>query len=101
MSKQSKQNKIKIQVQVHGNLPQAEIDHWVADAVERWARRGRELEKIIIREVPGTDELDITEIPVPLGKIVRIRRITGYLAEVDQWNAAKKAELAERIPHTG
>lgn len=32
----------------------------------------------------------------------RIRRITGYLVgTVDRWNDAKKAELKDRVKHSG
>lgn len=32
----------------------------------------------------------------------RIRRITGYLVgTTDRWNDAKKAELRDRVQHTG
>lgn len=37
-----------------------------------------------------------------LGKGVlfeRIRRITGYLGSVAQWNNAKKSELRDRVKH--
>ena len=30
----------------------------------------------------------------------RVRRITGYLSEVDNFNAAKRAELDARMPQT-
>lgn len=37
--------------------------------------------------------------PVPFN---RIRRITGYLvADTSAWNNAKKAELNDRVTHTG
>lgn len=29
----------------------------------------------------------------------RLRRITGYLSNVDNWNAAKLAELKDRVTH--
>ena len=32
-------------------------------------------------------------------KFERIRRITGYLSEVDNWNDGKRAELADRVKH--
>lgn len=35
-------------------------------------------------------------------KIERIRRVTGYLTgSIDRWNDAKRAELSERVKHTG
>jgi len=33
-------------------------------------------------------------------RIKRIRRITGYLSDIDRWNAAKLAELSARKPHS-
>ena len=32
-------------------------------------------------------------------KFERIRRITGYLGAMDQWNNAKTAEESERVKH--
>jgi len=32
-------------------------------------------------------------------KVQRIRRLTGYLAPVNRWNAGKRAELKDRRPH--
>ena len=32
-------------------------------------------------------------------KFERIRRVTGYLSNVDNWNDGKRAELAERVRH--
>ena len=33
------------------------------------------------------------------GNISRVRRITGYLSTLDQFNDAKKAEVAHRVKH--
>ena len=30
----------------------------------------------------------------------RIRRITGFLGSIDQWNNGKKAELKDRVIHS-
>lgn len=32
-------------------------------------------------------------------KFERIRRVTGYLSEVDNWNDGKRAELTDRVKH--
>lgn len=45
------------------------------------------------------DMVDVTY-HVPEIKFQRIARITGYLTTtVDRWNDAKRAELADRLPH--
>lgn len=37
----------------------------------------------------------------PKLRFERIRRITGYLAKLDMWNDAKRAEEKDRVKHTG
>ena len=32
---------------------------------------------------------------------VRTRRITGYLAKIERFNAAKQAEVRDRVKHIG
>ena len=53
------------------------------------------IENIVIQFVE--DKVNIHEIPkVPFD---RIRRITGYLSEVRQFNNGKKGELRDRVKH--
>lgn len=65
-----------MQVIVNGDIPREEVEYWVAD---------------------GNGELEIRA--YEKSPIKRIRRITGYLAEVDCWNDAKQAELKDRVAH--
>ena len=55
---------------------------------------------------PGTNTLDISvdgeyvDLYFHVTPFSRIRRVTGYLTgSVDRWNDAKRAELADRLPH--
>lgn len=46
------------------------------------------------------DDADLTVVYKQPAKFERIRRITGYLTgNVDTWNGAKQAELADRVKH--
>lgn len=54
-----------------------------------------EITKVIVSAVG--EELDIQVFTSP--HITRVRRITGYMSDVDRWNDAKQAELKDRKPH--
>jgi len=85
-----------MQVIVNGDIPREEVEYWVADEKRRWQAQGKEIGKIVITDV-GDGELEIRA--YEKSPIKRIRRITGYLAEVDCWNDAKQAELKDRVAH--
>ena len=58
--------------------------------------RHHQVTKIIVSTIG--DELEVQVFTSP--HIKRVRRITGYMSEIDRWNDAKIAELKDRKPHT-
>lgn len=78
---------------VGGELPQAEIDAYIAYARKK---HGREPDEICI-EVDGEYvNLDVHY----YDPFNRIRRITGYLVgSVERFNDAKRAEERDRVKH--
>ena len=77
-----------------GIVPQAELDAYLARAVELY---GREPQNISIR-VDG----EYADIAYDFGGVPfqRIRRITGYLVgTLDRFNNAKRAEEHDRVRH--
>lgn len=78
-----------------GELPQEEIDAYVARARKKYPRA--EVRSLDIR-VDGDD----VELTYGLGpeRFDRIRRITGYLVGgMESWNDAKAAEERDRVKH--
>ena len=77
-----------------GELPQAEIDAYIARAEQKF---GTVPQGIDIK-VDG----DYVELSYDLGNVPfhRIRRITGYLVgTLDRFNNAKRAEERDRVKH--
>lgn len=84
-----------MQIQVTGDIAQEQVDKIVAQEVESFRKQGKNVARITLT-VDG-DEIEVRTIEK--SPIRRVRRITGYLAEVDNWNSAKKAELRDRVVH--
>ena len=79
---------------LNGELPQAEIDAYIARAQEQY---GRKPVNLTIRVDGDYVDLDYDFGDVPFQ---RIRRITGYLVgTLDRFNNAKRAEESERVKH--
>lgn len=78
------------------SITEAEVAQYVEDELAMWAGRGKQLASIAI-ELAG-DEVVIRSLEK--SPIRRVRRITGYLSEVSNFNDAKQAELKARITHT-
>lgn len=82
------------------NLPQAEVEAYLARCQQQIA--DGELPSDICRMelLPKLDgEIEIRYYrPCDRG-MDRIRRITGYLSPLVQWNNAKKAEYRDRVKH--
>lgn len=85
-----------IQVTVTGGeLPQAEIDAYIAHGRESYP--GRQIERMDVA-VDG-DSVDIKYFLAD-APFTRIRRITGYLVgDMGHWNNAKRAEEGDRVKH--
>lgn len=57
---------------------------------------GQKIKYIIVHLDGDYADLEYKVVPVPFE---HIRRITGYLSEVHQFNNAKQAELGDRVKH--
>ena len=79
----------------NGELPQEEIEAYIARARDRFGREPRHIDiRVCGDEVELTYDLGD---PVPFG---RLRRITGYLVgDTSRWNDGKRAELNDRVKH--
>lgn len=84
------------------NLTQDEEKYYLGKAKEI---SNRELENVIVK-YDSCNKVNIYNIPNKeydeffyKSKFERIRRITGYLSEVKQFNNAKQGELRDRVKH--
>jgi len=78
----------------NGELPQGEIDAYVARAIDKY---GKEPKHIDIKVDGEEVELRYDFGGVPFQ---RIRRITGYLVgTLDRFNDGKRAEERDRVKH--
>ena len=84
-----------ILVEVPESMSEKEAEHYVKEEIQCWQAKGKVLGNISL-ELDG-DEVVIKSLEK--SPITRIRRITGYLAKVDSFNDAKKAELRARVVH--
>lgn len=78
-------------------LSQEELQKIVDEEKAYWAEKGKELGEVHIRRDKENGDLVVTSYPT--SPITRIRRITGYLSNQNNFNAAKRAELADREKH--
>lgn len=75
-----------------GEMAQAEIDAYVRYATEKY---GREPDGIVI-------EVDGEYVNLDLhfhDPFARIRRLTGYLSQLNNFNSGKRAEERDRVKH--
>lgn len=70
----------------------------VAEEMHFWQEAGREVGEIRI-EKDKENEGKIVVASLPKSPIKRVRRITGYLSAVENFNDAKRAELNDRVNH--
>ena len=78
-------------------LSQEELQKIVDEESAYWAEQKKELGEVHIRRDAENADLVVTSYPI--SPITRIRRITGYLSNQNNFNAAKRAELADREKH--
>lgn len=70
----------------------------VADEVKEWQFNNPDKNIARIELTPiGAEELDVKV--VEKSPIKRVRRITGYLSKMENFNEAKQDELSQRLPH--
>lgn len=79
------------------NLAQKEIELLVSAEIEEWKKLGKEMASISL-EFDGQEVLIHA---VEKSPIRRVRRITGYLSNIENFNDAKRAECLDRVVHGG
>ena len=72
----------------------------VAEEVHYWQSKGKEVGEVRISKDKDNDA-KVVIASLPKQKIKRVRRITGYLSAVENFNDAKRAELNDRAVHGG
>ena len=70
----------------------------IAEEVHYWQSKGKEVGEVRISKDKDNDAKVIIA-SLPKQKIKRVRRITGYLSAVENFNDAKRAELNDRVNH--
>ncbi len=70
----------------------------IAEEVHYWQSKGKEVGEVRISKDKDNDA-KVVIASLPKQKIKRVRRITGYLSAVENFNDAKRAELNDRVNH--
>lgn len=70
----------------------------IAEEVHYWQSQDKEVGEVRISKDKDNDAKVIIA-SLPKQKIKRVRRITGYLSAVENFNDAKRAELNDRVNH--
>ena len=84
-----------VKVTAAAGISQEEIAMIMAREAEAYEARGKRLGELTL-ELAG-DEIVIHSSPV--SDITRVRRITGYLSNQNNFNDAKRGELRDRAKH--
>ena len=98
MGVEIKQVVLGVPVVISGDVSEQEVNYWVEKEIAQNDPEKRKITCIRITEV-STEEVDVkitTE-----GVVRRVRRITGYLSDINNFNESKKAELFDRYTHGG
>lgn len=72
----------------------------IAEEVHYWQSQDKEVGEVRISKDKDNDA-KVVIASLPKQKIKRVRRITGYLSAVENFNDAKRAELNDRAVHGG
>ena len=70
----------------------------IAEEVHYWQSKGKEVGEVRISK-DNDNDAKVVIASLPKQKIKRVRRITGYLSAVENFNDAKRAELNDRVNH--
>ena len=70
----------------------------IAEEVHYWQGKGKEVGEVRISK-DNDNDAKVVIASLPKQKIKRVRRITGYLSAVENFNDAKRAELNDRVNH--
>jgi anaerobic ribonucleoside-triphosphate reductase activating protein len=86
-----------VRVSADPALSNKEVTALVLDEIEQWKKRNKTLGAV---ELSLDGECVIIR-GIEKSPIRRVRRITGYLSTVEQFNDAKRAECKDREVHAG
>ena len=84
-----------IKVTVDEGITTDEIEDIVRREKNLWSANGKQISTIDLK-LDG-DEIVLTA--VEKSPIKRVRRITGYLSNIESFNDAKQAECRDRVSH--
>ena len=76
-------------------LSMEEVMQYLADEQEEWNAKGKELARIEL--ILDSDMVIIKA--VEKSPVKRVRRITGYLSNMENFNDAKQDDLSQRYHH--
>jgi anaerobic ribonucleoside-triphosphate reductase activating protein len=70
----------------------------IAEEIHYWQSQDKEVGEVRISKDKDNDA-KVVIASLPKQKIKRVRRITGYLSAVENFNDAKRAEMEARVTH--
>ncbi len=85
-----------VQVIADPRLSREEINQFIAEEQQLWRSRNKILGQIEL----SIDQEEVIVKATEKSPIRRVRRITGYLSSIDNFNDAKVAECSDRAKHT-
>jgi anaerobic ribonucleoside-triphosphate reductase activating protein len=84
-----------VQVIADPRLSREEINHFIAEEQQLWRSRNKRLGQVEL----SIDQEEVIVKATEKSPIRRVRRITGYLSSIDNFNDAKVAECSDRAKH--
>ena len=84
-----------IQVIADPRLSREEISQYIAEEKQLWDSRSKQLGHVELR----IEQDEVVVKAMEKSPIRRVRRITGYLSSIDNFNDAKVAECTDRTNH--
>jgi len=84
-----------VQVIADPRLSREEINHFIAEEQQLWRSRNKRLGQIEL----SIEQEEVIVKASEKSPIRRVRRITGYLSSIDNFNDAKVAECSDRAKH--
>ena len=84
-----------VQVIADPRLSREEINQFIAEEQQLWHSRNKRLGQIEL----SIEQEEVVVKATEKSPIRRVRRITGYLSSIDNFNDAKVAECTDRTTH--
>ena len=84
-----------IQVIADPRLSREEINQYITEEKQLWGSRNKQLGQIEL----CIEQDEVVVKAMEKSPIRRVRRITGYLSSIDNFNDAKVAECTDRAKH--